>query len=218
MNLMDVKTLGRAKPHWMSVTVLAVGCVWSASASADAVGALDAFVQGVKSGRVAFTQTVTSPDGGRKKVSTGTFEFQRPSRFRFDYAKPVEQQIVADGAKVWMYDPDLNQVTVRPYDQALGNTPAAVLSGGRLARDFELKNEPDEGGLQWVSAVPRKRTEGGFRTLRIGFKGQELAAFDIVDGFGQRSRLDFSRIESNVALAASRFQFTPPAGADVLKP
>jgi len=191
--------------------------LWGSSllAHADATEALHQFVQSVQSARAAFTQTVSAPDGGKKKVSTGSFEFQRPNRFRFDYSKPYEQQIVADGQKVWMYDLDLNQVTTRAYDQALGGTPAALLAGGQLERDFSLNNEPDEGALQWVRAVPKAR-EGSIRTMRIGFRGRELAVFEMTDAFGQRSRMDFTKMESNVALPASRFKFVAPAGADVL--
>jgi outer membrane lipoprotein carrier protein len=185
-------------------------------ARADAVDALRSFVKEVQSGRGAFTQVVTSPDGAKKKTSTGSFEFLRPNRFRFDYSKPYEQQIVADGQTVWLLDVDLNQVTQRPYDQALGSTPAALLAGGSLERDFTLSAEPDAGGLQWVQAQPKVK-EGSIRTLRVGFKGRELAAFEITDAFGQKSRLDFARFEAQAPLAAARFKFTPPAGADVLK-
>jgi outer membrane lipoprotein carrier protein len=186
------------------------------AARADAADALRSFVQDVKSGRASYTQTVTSPDGAKKKTSTGSFEFLRPNRFRFDYAKPYEQLIVADGQKVWLYDVDLAQVTVRPYDQALGNTPASILAGGAIERDFTLKPEAAQGGLDWVQALP-KATESNFRSLRVGFKGRELAALEIVDGFGQRSRLDFGHFESNVTLAPARFQFKAPAGVDVLQ-
>lgn len=186
------------------------------AARADAVAALHSFVHDVKSGRAGYTQVVTSPDGAKKKTSSGTFEFLRPNRFRFDYSKPFEQQIVADGQKVWLYDVDLAQVTVRSFDQALGNTPASILAGGSIERDFTLKAEADQGGLQWVQALP-KVAEGSIRSLRVGFKGQDLAVLEIVDGFGQRSRLDFSRFEANAAVAPGRFQFKAPAGVDVLQ-
>lgn len=191
----------------------------SPAARADAVDTLKGFVRDVKSGRASFAQTVTTAGNPpRKKSSQGTFEFERPNRFRFDYQKPNEQTIVADGRQIWLYDADLNQVTVRPLDQALGTTPAALLAGGAaLERDFTLAALADEGGLQWVEAKP-KASDSGFQSVRVGFKGKELAALEIIDAFGQRSRLDFSRVESNVAIDAARFRFTPPAGADVLKP
>lgn len=189
---------------------------WHGAAQADGVSALRDFVQNVQSGRATFNQTVTSPDGAKKKTSTGSFEFLRPNRFRFDYTKPYEQQIVADGVKVWLHDVDLNQVTVRPFDQALGSTPAALLAGASIERDFTLANLAEEAGLQWVQALPKAR-EGSIRSLRVAFRGKDLAAFEITDAFGQRSRLDFNRFEGNAAVPAARFKFVAPAGADVLQ-
>lgn len=187
------------------------------AAHADGVSALQQFVTEVKSGSAAFTQTVTSPDGKRKKTTTGRFEFQRPNQFRFAYDKPAEQLIVGDGKKVWIYDPDLAQASVRPMDQALGATPAALLAGGELSRDFTLTAEPAAQGLEWVRAVP-KRTEGNtIQTLRLGFKGRELTALELTDAFGQRSLMQFSGVQVNARLAAERFRFEPPAGTDVVQ-
>jgi outer membrane lipoprotein carrier protein len=187
----------------------------AAAARADALDSLQAFVAEVKTGRAAFTQTVTSPDGAKQRRSSGSFEFSRPDRFRFVYAKPYEQTIVGDGQKVWLYDPDLNQVTVRSFGAAVGATPAALLAGNALERDFALKALPDRDGLQWAEAVPRAK-DGSFQSLQIGFRGTALAAIEIVDAFGQRSRLDFARVEPNPALPPERFRFEPPPGADVL--
>jgi outer membrane lipoprotein carrier protein len=186
------------------------------AAHADAVENLRGFVNDVKSGRAAFTQTVTSADGARKKTSSGQFEFQRPNRFRFSYTKPFEQTIVADGVKVWIYDADLNQASSRPVAQALGATPAALLAGGDLDKDFMLKAEPARDGLAWVLATPKVK-DGPFQSLRMGFRGKELATVEITDSFGQRSLLQFSGFQANVALDAARFRFTPPAGADVVE-
>ena len=183
---------------------------------ADAVDTLKSFVQDVKSGRAAFTQTVTSPDGAKKRTTQGSFEFSRPGRFRFEYEKPFEQLIVADGQKVWLHDPDLNQVTVRPMSQALGATPAALLAGGSLEKDFNLKPMGDRDGLQWAEAVPREK-DSQFQSVRVGFRGGELAALEILDNFGQKSLLSFSQVQSNAAVPAEHFRFTPPKGADVLE-
>lgn len=187
----------------------------SLAARADAIDTLKAFVSEVKTGRASFTQVVTSPDGAKKKTSNGSFEFARPNRFRFAYAKPYEQLIVGDGQKIWLHDPDLNQVTVRPMTETLGATPAALLAGTNLDKDFSLKALPDDGGQQWVQATPKQK-DSGFQSVKVGFKGKQLAAVEIVDSFGQRSRLDFTQVEANAALPADRFRFTPPAGADVL--
>lgn len=187
------------------------------AARADALDTLERFIAEVKTGRADFTQTVTSPDGAKQRQSSGSFEFARPNRFRFAYVKPYEQLIVADGRKVWLYDTDLEQVTVRPFDEALGATPAALLAGGSLEQDFELKALPDEGGLQWVQALPKAK-DGSFQSLKVGFRDGVLAAVEIVDAFSQRSRLDFAQVQANPALSPERFRFTPPAGVDVIAP
>ena len=185
-------------------------------ARADAVDSLRDFAQNVKSGKASFTQTVTSVDGAKKKTSSGQFEFVRPNRFRFVYAKPFEQQIVADGQKVWLYDVDLNQVTVRPMAQALGATPAALLAGATLDKEFDLKAVPAAEGFEWVQATPKIK-DGPIQLLRVGFKGKDLAALDIVDAFGQRSALRFTSLEQNIKLSDEQFRFTPPKGADVIQ-
>ncbi|MFT7772629.1 outer membrane lipoprotein chaperone LolA [Roseateles sp.] len=200
----------------MKKLLLSLTLLFTAAAHADAVDALRDFARDVKSGKANFTQTVTSPDGKRKKVSSGSFEFQRPNQFRFAYAKPFEQVIVADGHKVWIYDADLNQASSRKLADALGATPAALLAGTNLERDFALKALPAEAGLDWVQASP-KQAESTIQSLKLGFKGRELAAMEIVDGFGQRSRLDFSVVQANVAVPAERFQFKLPAGADLIE-
>jgi outer membrane lipoprotein carrier protein len=193
-----------------------LGAALASPAWADAVASLRQFVQEVKSGRAAFTQTVSSPDGARKRSTEGRFEFVRPNRFRFDYAPPMAQHIVADGQKVWLHDPDLDQVTVRAMGDALGATPAALLAGGSLDKDFTLKALPDREGLQWAEATPKSR-DSQFQAVRVGFKGKELAALEIVDSFGQVSTLSMRQFEANVNLAPERFRFTPPPGADVLE-
>ena len=199
--------------HWLvgGVFVLAVS-----AAQADAVDTLRGFVRDVKSGRADFTQTVTSPDGARKKTSSGRFEFLRPDRFRFVYVKPFEQTIVADGQKVWIHDPDLNQVSSRKIAQALGSTPAALLAGGNLEQDFSLAAQPSAGGLDWALATPKAK-DGPFQSMKVGFKGKDLAAVEIVDSFGQKSLLQFSGFVANPALAPEAFRFVVPAGADVLE-
>ena len=200
----------------MKKLLLSLALLLSGVAHADAVDSLRDFARDVKSGKAAFTQTVTSPDGKRKKVSSGSFEFQRPNQFRFAYVKPFEQVIVADGNKVWIYDADLNQASSRKLNDALGATPAALLAGTNLERDFTLKALPSEAGLDWVLASP-KQAESTIQSLKLAFKAKELAAMEIVDGFGQRSRLDFSAVQANVAVPAERFQFKLPAGADLIE-
>jgi outer membrane lipoprotein carrier protein len=193
-------------------------------ASAGGMESLEAFVKNVKSGRAEFTQTVTAPprDGqaARAKVSSGTFEFQRPGKFKFDYRKPFAQSIVADGETLWLYDADLNQVTQRKQSQALGSTPAALIAAApdlrALQADFTLEAAPERDGLQWIKARPKNK-EGQLQSVQVGFQGDALAALEILDSFGQRSVLKFSKVEVNPALPASTFQFKAPAGADVIR-
>ena len=186
-------------------------------AQADAVDTLREFTREVKTGRASFTQTVSSPDGVKKKTSSGSFEFARPDRFRFIYAKPFQQQIVADGRKVWLYDVDLNQVTVRALSQALGSTPASLLAGNAMDKDFVLTAAPARDGLDWVQAVPHQKEGANAQLLRIGFRGKTLAALEIVDAFGQRSMLQFTAVEANPKLTDETFRFVPPKGADVIE-
>jgi outer membrane lipoprotein carrier protein len=192
---------------------------------ADGLDNLEAFVKTTRNARADFTQVVTAPgkDGqaAKSKTSSGSFEFLRPNRFRFQYKKPFDQTIVADGQTLWLYDPDLNQVTARKQAQALGSTPAALIASApdlkALQAEFTLSAAPDKDGLQWVTAAPKAK-DGQLASIRIGLKGAELAALEIEDSFGQRSVLSFSHVQSNVAMAADAFAFTPPKGADVIRP
>jgi outer membrane lipoprotein carrier protein len=197
---------------------------WALAAQASGLDSLENFIKSTRSGRAEFTQVVTGParDGqaARSKTSSGTFEFSRPNRFRFHYNKPFEQTIVADGQTLWMHDVDLNQVTARRQSQVLGSTPAALIAAapdlGTLRRDFDLQDAGEKDGLQWVQATPKVK-EGQLHSVKVGFRGNELAALEILDSFGQRSVLTFTRMEINAALSPAQFQFKPPAGVDVVK-
>lgn len=200
-------------------------CLAVLPARADGLDALERFLREAGSARAGFTQTVTSPARAneatpRQRSSNGRFVFQRPDRFRFDYLKPFEQVIVADGRQLWLYDVDLNQVTVRAQKDALGSTPAAIIASApdlaALRAAFELRAAPDADGLQWAEATPRQR-DGQLRKVRLGFSGTQLAVLDIEDGLGQRSVLRFNNWQNNPALKGDEFRFDPPAGADVIR-
>jgi outer membrane lipoprotein carrier protein len=201
-----------------------VACAMAAPAWAGGLESLEAFMKTAKSGKAEFTQVVTAPpkDGqaARTKTSTGTFEFSRPNRFRFNYKKPFEQTIVADGQTLWLHDVDLNQVTSRKQAQVLGSTPAAIIASApdmaALQKDFTLQAAPDKDGLQWVSASPKTK-DGQLQSVRVGFKGADLAALEILDSFGQRSVMTFSKLGLNAGVSADAFQFKPPAGADLVR-
>ena len=207
-------------------TVLIAVCAHPAWA--NGLESLELFVKTVSSGRADFTQVVTSPakegQAVRSKTSSGTFEFSRPNRFRFIYKKPFEQSIVADGQTLWLYDADLNQVTARKQSAVLGSTPAALIAAApdlrALQADFTLAAAPEKDGLQWVVATPKTK-DGQLQTVRVGFRPGEksagLAALEILDSFGQRSLLTFSKVEVNPDLSADTFQFKAPKGADVIR-
>jgi outer membrane lipoprotein carrier protein len=203
----------------------ALGAYGTASAMANGLDALEAFLKTSKSARAEFTQTVTSPskDGQapRIKTSSGSFEFVRPNRFKFVYKKPFEQTLLADGHTLWMHDVDLNQVTSSKQASVLSSTPAALIASApdlkALQQNFSLQAAADKDGLQWVIATPKAK-EGSLQSIRVGFKSTgELAALDMQDSFGQRSVLSFQKVEVNPALAESAFVFKPPQGADVIK-
>jgi outer membrane lipoprotein carrier protein len=198
--------------------------LYTHAASATGLDRLENFVSTAKSGRADFTQVVTAPgkDGqaARSKTSTGTFEFSRPNRFRFDYKKPFQQTIVADGQTLWLYDVDLNQVTSRKQAQVLGSTPAALIASSpdlnALKKDFSLEAIADRDGMQWVQATPKTK-DGQLNSVKIGFRGNDLGALDILDSFGQRSMITFNKVELNAGVSADAFQFKPPQGADVVR-
>lgn len=194
------------------------------AAQAGPIESLEAFIKNVKTGRADFTQVITAParqgQQARTKTSSGTFEFQRPNHFRFEYRKPFEQTIVADGQNLWLHDKDLNQVSRRKQSAVLGSTPAALIAASpdlaTLQRDFELKPLPDKDGMQWVQATPRQK-EGQLTDMKVGFRGEQLAALDILDSFGQRSVLTFNNMQVNASVGADAFRFTPPKGTDVVE-
>lgn len=198
-------------------------------AQAQATQWLDQYLRTVHSGRAQFAQAVTSPARAgqtpRVKHSSGTFEFQRPGKFRFVYQRPYEQWLVADGKTLWLYDLDLQQVTARAQAQALGTSPAALLTSAQgisgLQKDFELQDQPDADGLSWVQATPRA-ADAPLATVRAGLRrtdaGVDLVRLDVLDRLGQRSVLTFSASANNVDLPASLFVFRPPAGVDVIRP
>jgi outer membrane lipoprotein carrier protein len=216
---------GRLNPEVSLKLFIALGLAFAAlTAHAGAIESLENFMRSAKTGRADFTQVVTSPpregQAARSKTSTGSFEFARPGKFRFNYRKPFEQTIVADGETLWLHDADLNQVTARKQAQVLGSTPAALIAAspdlGVLRKDFNLEAAPDKDGLQWVQATPRAR-DGQLHSVKVGFRGSELAALDILDSFGQRSVMTFSKMEVNATLPAESFSFKPPKGADVVR-
>lgn len=185
-------------------------------ALASGVDSLQSFLQHSRTIRAQFTQTVQDRNGKQVQNASGVMQFSRPGKFRWVYEKPYAQLIVGDGVKVWMYDADLNQVTVRKLDQALGSTPAALLAGdNEIERNFDLIDGGRRDGLEWVEASP-KAQGGSFEKIRLAFRDGSLAAMELRDHFGQTTTIRFVQLEMNPKLAAKLFVFAPPAGADVV--
>jgi outer membrane lipoprotein carrier protein len=199
-------------------------------AQADSLDSLAQFLKQTRSMRADFVQVVAAPakEGrpSKPKTSSGSFAFVRPSVFRFDYNKPFVQNIVADGKNLWLFDADLNQVTVRNQAQALGSTPASLIASASdlatLGKEFELLAAPSEAGVDWVVAKPKVK-DSSLQQVRIGLRSEDgqmvLAHLDIVDAFGTRSQMRFDKVDVNPSqLTASQFNFVPPKGADVVRP
>lgn len=187
------------------------------SASASGLDDFLAFNTGTRTATARFEQQVLDRTGKVVERASGTFAFARPGKFRWTYDKPNKQVLVGDGQKLWIHDPDLNQVTVKRIDRAISSTPAALLAGkDDITALFTLRDAGSSDGLNWVEALP-KAQDTGFERVRIGLQGRTLAAMELNDQLGGRTMLRFSDLKSNVPVPPDTFTFTPPKGADVLE-
>ncbi len=185
-------------------------------AHAGGVDRLKAFIAGARTAEAEFTQTVSDKSGRVTQKASGTMAFQRPGKFRWDYRAPYEQVIVGDGSKLWLYDVDLEQVTVRKLGDVISGTPAALLAGDdAIEKYFNLKDAGSSGGLEWLEATPKTK-DTTFDRIRMGFRGDVLAEMELYDHFGQRTSLKLSDLQRNPRLPASRFKFVPPKGVDLI--
>ncbi len=185
-------------------------------AGASGLDALHRFIAATASAQGEFVQKVYDRKHKLTQEASGTLAFLRPGRFRWTYAKPYAQLIVGDGSKVWVYDEDLNQVTVRRLDRALGSTPAALLAGSKeIERAFKLSDQGEKDGLEWVEAQPREQ-QSNFESIRLGFGSAGLERMELADSFGQTTVLKFTAMRRNPELDPALFKFVPPKGADVI--
>lgn len=197
-------------------TILFLLCLLPSLASASGTDALKSFLNQTTSVKARFAQMVLDRNLKPLQQAQGVMQFSRPGKFRWDYVKPYEQTIVGDGERLWIHDKDLNQVTVRKLDRALGASPAALLAGSNdLERNFTLSDSGSKDGLDWLDAVPKSR-DTAFERVRMGFGKSGLAAMELRDQFGQVTVITFADIERNPRIAADVFRFTPPKGADVI--
>jgi outer membrane lipoprotein carrier protein len=189
----------------------------ASTAYAGASDKLRDFITSSRSGQANFTQVVQDKKGKKIQSASGTMQFVRPGKFRWVYQKPYEQIIVGDGAKFWLYDVDLNQVTVKKLDAALGSSPAALLSGNNeIERAFVLQDSGTRDGLDWLEATA-KAPDTGFDKISMAFNAQgELVVMELRDTFGLKTEIRFSKMQRNPQLSPQLFKFVPPKGADVL--
>ena len=200
-----------------ALLVTMFACVTHAASDAAAgQQKVEGFLQGLQSLQAQFKQTLTDRNGLTVEEANGTLAIRRPDRFRWDYREPNEQVIVADGSRIWLYDADLEQVTVRKLDDTLSATPAMLLSGqGNLQENFSVTQSSQEGSVFWVRMQP-KRDDTDFKWVRLGFEGNALKFMQLADKLGQTTTLEFTQLQRNPAIDGSRFTFTVPAGADVI--
>jgi len=196
------------------MTVLLISVIWSV-ANAASMERFQSYLRTTQSARGDFEQKVYDKSGKLVQDSKGSFVLLRPNRFRWSYVKP-QQVIVGDGERVWIHDADLNQVTVRRIARVLGSTPAALLAGASdIQNAFVMKELGEKDGLEWLEAKPREK-EAGFESMRLGLSTGGIEAMELVDHFGQTTRLRFSNVVRNPPVEAGTFRFSPPKGADVL--
>jgi len=206
------------KPYRRSLCItIMVWCITVPSVHAGAAAdRLQTFFKEMQSLQGDFTQTVFDQRMKVKERAQGSFALQRPGKFHWNYQLPYHQVIVANGKKVWIYDSELEQVTVKKLDEAVGNTPAQLLSSGEdLARGFAIAEIGSKDNLEWVELTPREK-DASFERVRLGFDQHDLRIMELMDNFGQTTRLEFSHLQHNPRLAAALFEFTPPPGVDVV--
>lgn len=197
--------------------LMAALCLAALEAHAAATDKLKSFISATRSAQANFTQEVQDKNGKRLQSASGTMQFVRPGKFRWEYRKPYAQLIVGDGQKFWMYDVDLNQVAVKRLDAALGSSPAALLSGSNeIERGFILSDIQGRDGLEWLQAKP-KSNETTFEKILMAFNSKsQLVVMELHDAFGNHTVLRFSELLNNPPMSPQRFKFVPPKGADVL--
>ncbi len=200
----------------MRFPVFLLALVLSGTAHAGGLERLKAFIANARTAEAEFSQTVADKSGRISQQASGRMAFSRPGKFRWDYDKPYQQVIVGDGVRLWLYDVDLEQVTVKPLGDVIAGTPAALLAGDNaIEKYFILKDAGQGGGLEWLEATPKNR-DTSFERIRMGFQGDVLAQMELFDFFGQRTTLKLTHFVRNPIIAPSRFTFSPPKGADVI--
>lgn len=186
------------------------------TADADGMSSVKAFYEQTKSVRANFHQVVTDKQGRKVQEVDGEMQLLRPNKFRWDYRKPYEQQIISDGNQVWLYDTELAQVTIRSLNQSIGSSPASLLAGGAdIDKAFKLVNASRKDKLDWVSAIPKDK-DSGFDKILMGFQDNKIQEMSLIDSFGHTTKIVFTQVEVNPVLEPKNFLFQVPKGVDVV--
>lgn len=203
--------------HLRCSLVFLLFCLMPAISHASATDSLNAFIKDARTVQAEFSQTLLDKSAQVIQESTGTMLFERPGKFRWIYKTPYEQLIVGDGDKVWFYDEDLNQVTVRQLDLAIGSSPAALLAGNSaIEENFEIAELGMQSQIEWLEAVP-KTSESSFEFIQLGFSQNGMLQLMVLrDNFGQTTLLTFTDLKQNIDLPTDTFTFVPPDDADVI--
>ena len=203
--------------HSLRFVALGAALLITSTAFAGARDELKSFTAGLKGLDGQFTQQVHDGNGKLKETSSGRVALSAPRLFRWEYTKPYPQLIVADGSKVWIHDPDLQQVTVREQGAEEQNTPlSALIDPGKLDQQFNVKEAGTADGLQWLALTPKNGGEASFESARLGFGKEGLARMEVKDAVGQRTTLSFSGWKRNPAFASGTFKYAPGKGVDVI--
>ncbi len=171
----------------------------------------------VNSMQADFTQSIADAQGKKLNKTTGRMAFSRPGKFRWDTLQPNKQLIVTDGKKLWMYDPDLDQVTIRNLTQETGETPALLLSHNNttLENNFRIEALQKNSDTQWFSLTPKNK-DSMFASIKLGFTHQQISQMQLQDHLGHLTNIQFNQVVINPTLPSSLFTFKPPANVDVI--
>lgn len=197
------------------VTCMALACnsVYAQTATQQ----LQQFVDQVQSAKGQFSQHTTDAQGSKRPTQQGQFVFQRPGKFKWEVQQPYEQLVWSDGQQLYQYDPDLNQLSQRQVDQAIGASPAAILFGsGRLDDSFEVQDLAPQDQLHWLRATP-KGEDAGFEYIDMAFAQQLPVRLVLLDAFGQKTHIELKQVDTQATISDQDFSFDPPADVDVVK-
>ncbi|WP_410498737.1 outer membrane lipoprotein chaperone LolA [Chitinibacter sp. S2-10] len=202
--------------HILSLLTVWLLLLTSPAAHADSIADLQKYLKETKTLSASFNQTVKKKSG-KPEQSSGQFQLLRPGKFKWIYVHPYNQDIISNGQQIWLYDHDLAQVTIKAANNALESSPAAILSGeNNLNQRFELQSLPEKNGIKWVALTPKSK-DTSFSQIRIGLINGALDRMELDDHFNQTTIINLSKIQRNQAIAPQTFNFTPPAGVDIIR-